>query len=147
MRAFRPTLVLAVAVLAAVVVVPAAVAAAPIAITGPVSAVGGTSATLNGTVNPAGAATDRWFEYGTSTSYGSKTTTVAAGSGSANDAVSAAVSGLAPATTYHYRLVAKNAIRNDTRHRRSLHDRLPARRGDVARRRASARHRQRSAAP
>ena len=45
----------------------------PVAITGPVSAIGGTSATLNGTVNPGGAATDWWFEYGTSTSYGSKT--------------------------------------------------------------------------
>ena len=49
-----------------------AVAAAPTAITGSVSAVGGTSATVNGTVNPGGAATDWWFEYGTSTSYGSK---------------------------------------------------------------------------
>ena len=56
-------------------VVQGAVAAAPVAITGTVSAIGGTTATLNGTVNPAGAATDWWFEYGTSTSYGSKTAT------------------------------------------------------------------------
>jgi hypothetical protein len=109
MRPFRPTVVIAVAFVATVMFVPGAMAAAPTAITGPVSAVGGTSATLNGTVNPAGAATDWWFEYGTSTSYGSKTATVAAGSGTANVSVSQAASGLAPATTYHYRLVAKNA--------------------------------------
>ena len=84
-------------------------AATPTAITGTVSAVSGTSATLNGTVNPGAAATDWWFEYGTSTAYGSKTTTTAAGSGAANLSVSKALSGLAPATTYHYRLVAKNA--------------------------------------
>ena len=62
----------------------------PSAITGTVSAVGGTSATLNGTVNPGGAATDWWFEYGTTTAYGSKTATTAAGSGSANVSVSKA---------------------------------------------------------
>ena len=73
------------------------------------SAVGGASATLNGTVNPGGAATEWWFEYGTSTSYGSATTHTSAGSGSANVAVSRALTGLSPATTYHYRLVAKNA--------------------------------------
>ncbi len=98
-----------VAALVAVTLVQGAAAAAPTAITGTVSAVGGTSATLNGTVNPGGAATDWWFEYGTSVSYGSKTSTTAAGSGSANVAVSKSLSGLAPATTYHYRLVAKNS--------------------------------------
>ena len=91
---------------------------------GTVSAVGGTSATLNGTVNPGGAATDWWFEYGTSTSYGSKSATTAAGSGSANVAVSKALSGLAPATTYHYRLVAKNATGDHERRRRAFHDRI-----------------------
>jgi len=84
-------------------------AAAPNALTGPVSAVGGSTATLTGTVNPGGAATDWWFEYGTSTSYGSKTATNAAGSGTANAAVNAPLTGLSPSTTYHYRLVAKNA--------------------------------------
>jgi hypothetical protein len=101
-------IILAAALLAATVAQEAA-AANPTAITGTVSAIGGTSATLNGTVNPGGAATDWWFEYGTSTSYGSKTSTTAGGSGSANVAVSKSLSGLEPATTYHYRLVAKNA--------------------------------------
>ncbi len=87
----------------------AATLAAPTAITGTVSAVGGTTATLNGTVNPGGLATDWWFEYGTTTSYGSQTATTAAGSGSANVSVSKGLTGLAAATTYHYRLVAKSS--------------------------------------
>jgi len=83
-------------------------ASAPTAITGPVTSVGPTTATLTGTVNPNGQATTRYFEYGTSTSYGSRTSTVSAGSGTTNVDVSAAVTGLRPGTTYHYRLVATN---------------------------------------
>src|SRR3990170_3673854 len=83
--------------------------AAPTAITGTVSAVGGTTATLNGTVNPGGLATDWWFEYETTTSYGTKTATTAAGSGTANVSVSKDIAGLTPGTTYHYRLVAKSS--------------------------------------
>ena len=86
----------------------AAVAAAPGAITGPVSAVGATNATASGTVNPGGVSTNWFFEYGTSTSYGRRTTTRNAGAGTANVGVSAALTGLAPGTTYHYRLVATN---------------------------------------
>ena len=109
MGRFPQALMLVVAVLGAAILVQGAAAAAPAAVTGTVSAVGGTSATVNGTVNPGGAATDWWFEYGTSTSYGSKTSTTAAGSGSANVSVSSSLTGLSPATTYHYRLVAKNS--------------------------------------
>ena len=105
----RLALALAVTALAAAALVQGAAAAAPTAITGTVSAVGGSSATLNGTVNPGGAVTEWWFEYGTSTSYGSATTHTSTGSGSANVAVSRALTGLSAATTYHYRLVAKNA--------------------------------------
>ncbi|MGZ8687921.1 MAG: hypothetical protein ACXWZP_05795, partial [Gaiellaceae bacterium] len=100
---------IAAAVLSLATAATAATLAAPTAITGPVSAVGGTTATLNGTVNPAGLATDWWFEYGTTTSYGSKTATTAAGSGTANSSVSRALAGLVPSTTYHYRLVAKSS--------------------------------------
>ena len=109
MRRSRFALAVSVAALSVATVVDGAAAAVPIAITGPVSAIGGTSATLNGTVNPGGAATDWWFEYGTTVAYGSTTSPTAAGSGSVNLPVSKAVSGLAPATTYHYRLVAKNS--------------------------------------
>ena len=62
------------------------------------------AAALHGTVNPRGAATV-YFEYGTSTSYGR----VSAGSpitGELPVAVSATVSNLAGATTYHFRAVA-----------------------------------------
>lgn len=108
MRRCRPLLLVAGLAVGAIAVQSAA-AASPVAITGTVSAVDGTSVTLNGTVNPSGAATDWWFEYGTTTAYGSKTATTAAGSGTANVPVSKALSGLTPATTYHYRLVARNA--------------------------------------
>ncbi len=87
----------------------AASAAAPTAITGSVTAITPTSATAGGTVNPGGQATTWHFEYGTSTSYGSTTATVSAGSGTANASVSRTISGLAAGTTYHYRLVATNA--------------------------------------
>ena len=100
---------LAAALLSLATVATAATLAAPTAITGTVSAVGGTTATLNGTVNPAGLATDWWFEYGTTTSYGSKTGATAAGSGTANVSVSKALTGLTASTTYHYRLVAKSS--------------------------------------
>ncbi len=109
MRRYRSSVLLAVVLVVAALAVQGAAAANPVAITGTVSAVGGTSATLNGTVNPSGAATDWWFEVGTTTAYGSKTATTAAGSGTANVSVSKGLSGLFAATTYHYRLVAKNA--------------------------------------
>jgi hypothetical protein len=83
-------------------------AAAPSAITGPVTAISPTSATAGGTVNPGGQATTWYLEYGTSTSYGSKTSSTSAGSGTANVAVSRAMTGLTAGTTYHYRLVATN---------------------------------------
>ena len=81
-------------------------AAAPTAITGPVTAVGATTATVTGTVNPGGVATTWYVEYGTSTSYGSKTASSSAGSGTANVAVSAPLAGLTEGATYHYRVVA-----------------------------------------
>jgi hypothetical protein len=99
----------AVLVLLSVSVGAAAVFAAPAAITGPVSAVGPTSATASGTVNPNGRPTSWYFEYGTSTSYGKKTSSKSAGSVTANVQVSGTLTGLAPATAYHYRLVATSS--------------------------------------
>jgi plastocyanin len=83
--------------------------AAPVVSTGSASAVSETEATLNGTVNPSEQETSYSFEYGTTTAYGQKTDEASAGSGSAPLAKSVAVSSLSAATTYHYRLVAKNA--------------------------------------
>ncbi len=63
-------------------------------------------ATLNGSVNPGGLATTYHFDYGTTTSYGTSTTSQSAGSGTAAVSVNATVSGLSAATTYHFRLAA-----------------------------------------
>ncbi len=82
---------------------------APTVNTGTATAVGQDIATLNGTVNPNGAATDYSFEYGTTTAYGNSTAPTSAGAGTSLVAASASISGLAANTTYHYRLVANNA--------------------------------------
>src|SRR5947209_3291676 len=79
---------------------------APKAVTAPATAVAPTSATLNGTVNPDGRATTWYFEYGTTTAYGSKTSSKSAGSGKSDRTVTATISSLSPSTTYHFRLVA-----------------------------------------
>jgi hypothetical protein len=80
----------------------------PAAVTGSATAVTTTSATLNGTVDPSGRPTTWYFEYGTSTSYGTKTPVKDAGSGAGAVAVAASVTGLKTGRTYHFRLVATN---------------------------------------
>jgi hypothetical protein len=64
--------------------------------------------TVNGSVDPDGQATTYHFEYGTTTSYGSSTSTASAGSGWVPVPVSSELTGLASSTTYHYRVVATN---------------------------------------
>ena len=86
-----------------------ALAAAPVATTGAASSVSATTATLNGTVDPNKESTTYWFEYGKTTAYGSQTAPADAGPGNAAKSVSVDVSGLAPNTLYHFRLVARNA--------------------------------------
>ncbi len=88
---------------------PAFGAGTPSAITGPVTSIGPTSATATGKVNPNGLATTWYVEYGTSTGYGAKTSSLSAGSGTTNVDVTAPLSGLAAGTTYHYRVVATNS--------------------------------------
>ncbi len=70
--------------------------------------VGATSATLNGRVYPNGHATTYYFEYGTSTSYGTRTTVENAGA-TRTLSVSAALSGLSAGSTYHFRVVATSS--------------------------------------
>lgn len=82
--------------------------AAPAATTGSASSVTGSAASLNGTVNPAGQSTSYHFDYGTTASYGASTSTTSAGSGSADQAVTASLTGLTAGTTYHFRVVAVN---------------------------------------
>jgi hypothetical protein len=94
--------------------VPAGAAAAPAApgvTTGPAANIAQSTATLTGRVNPNEAATTYYFQYGTTRSYGTRVPDPPASAGSANRAatVTADIAGLAPSTTYHYRLVARNA--------------------------------------
>src|SRR5436305_8373681 len=111
MRRFASAAATACAFLA--VLAPAALAALaagePVATTGNATAITPTSATINGTVNPEGQSTTYYFEYGTTTSYGSQTSMAGAGSGTADVKVSTAIEALTPNTTYHYRVVASNA--------------------------------------
>ena len=68
---------------------------------------GATAAVLNGTLNANGGYTAVSFDYGLTTSYGTTVAgTPATVTGSTGTAVSAAVTGLLPATTYHYRVNA-----------------------------------------
>jgi hypothetical protein len=81
---------------------------APQVVTGSASSLTATSATLNGTVNPSSRATTWYFEYGTSTSYGSRTSAKDAGSGTSPVSVVAQVTGLKSGATYHFRLIASS---------------------------------------
>jgi hypothetical protein len=60
-------------------------------------------------VNPHGAATTYFFEYGKTASYSSKTATFNAGSATTAATVTAPVTGLEFGTTYHYRFIAENS--------------------------------------
>jgi alpha-tubulin suppressor-like RCC1 family protein len=82
----------------------------PTVTTGSAASVVSTGATLNGTVNANGASTTVTFQYGTTTGYGSTATAAQSPiSGSSNTAVSAAISGLAAHTQYHFRVVGVNS--------------------------------------
>ncbi|HEY4349056.1 MAG TPA: hypothetical protein VGM80_15890, partial [Gaiellaceae bacterium] len=83
-------------------------ATAPSVTTKAASSVTSTSARLNGTVTPRGQVTTFYFEYGTSTGYGTKTPITNAGSGTSAANVSATINGLAPGV-YHFRLVASSS--------------------------------------
>jgi hypothetical protein len=77
----------------------------------PASNVTSTSVTLRALVNPNGKDTTYYFQYGTSSSYGVSVPAQPGadiGSGSGYQAVSQTLGGLAPSTSYHYRVVAVN---------------------------------------
>jgi hypothetical protein len=80
----------------------------PTATTGTPTAIATPNATLIGFVNPNGPDTKYFFEYGTTESYGSYTTTGDAGSGTTVVQEDAPISGLAPGTTYYFRIVASS---------------------------------------
>jgi hypothetical protein len=84
-------------------------AAKPAVTTGGVAKLAPSTATVLGRVNPNGAATSYAFQYGTTSLYGAVTTPTLVGGGATVVTVVADIAGLAPATIYHYRLVATNA--------------------------------------
>ncbi len=101
--------ILVATVLATLTTTGAALAGPPTATTGAASDVGATTATLNASVFPSKEATTYYFEYGTTTAYGTRTPDGGPVGGNAGKSVSADLTGLAPSTTYHARVVATNA--------------------------------------
>jgi uncharacterized delta-60 repeat protein len=79
----------------------------PAASTLKVDGITGTAAHVTGTVNANGTASHYWLEYGTSTTYGTKTDQVGA-SGTNDVDVGVTITGLSPGTTYHARFVIAN---------------------------------------
>ena len=96
------------AVVAALVMPGAAMAARPAATTGGAANVTFQSARVNGTVDANGEATNYYFQYGTTRAYGTQTAATPAGSSGSPVRFSVDLGGLAPATRYHYRIVAQN---------------------------------------
>jgi trimeric autotransporter adhesin len=116
----KRVLVLLGGVLAAMVLVTAPAMAAtttPTATTTAATSVTTTTATVNATVNINGATLDAletgggcYFEYGTSTSYGSTAACSPAPSGSTSETVSAALTGLTTGAQYQYQVVVVPAL-------------------------------------
>jgi hypothetical protein len=85
--------------------------ATPTATSGQASGVGRTSATLAGlAANPELAGASTRFQYGTTTAYGLAATGQGVGPTTAQAPITASVGGLAPGTTYHFRLVVQNGV-------------------------------------
>jgi hypothetical protein len=81
----------------------------PAVTTGVASVFGPTAATLNGTAIPNGTAAEGFFEYGTTTAYGSTTARTALGSGGVSVPIgNGTIKGLRCRTLYHFRAGATN---------------------------------------
>ena len=83
-------------------------ATAPTATTLAASSITPNGAILNATVDPMGAQTVGWFDYGLTAAYGSRTTASRVGNASNDVSFAQPVTGLLPGTNYHYRVVATN---------------------------------------
>ena len=79
---------------------------APAVDTSGASNVSYSSAILYGYVNAEGAATNYYFQYGTTTAYGGQSPLSPAGNGTISIRVSQTITGLQAASVYHYRVVA-----------------------------------------
>ena len=82
--------------------------AAPIAVTGTTAAPSISSVVLTGNVNPNGASTSYWYEYGETLSLGERTSAQNIGAGFSSIYAPQYITGLKPNTTYFYRLSAAN---------------------------------------
>jgi uncharacterized repeat protein (TIGR01451 family)/CSLREA domain-containing protein len=95
-------------VTATTIVSQSVLALAPFVVTGKATGVSRRGAKLHGLVDPAGASTGYYFQYGKTKRYGDKTKLQQLKSGVSPRAISSVVKGLAAGTRYHYRLVATN---------------------------------------
>jgi hypothetical protein len=68
------------------------------------------AATVSGSVDPNGAATTYYFQYGRTTGYGNRTERLDAGDAMTAARVTARLASLRPYTRYHWRLVATNSV-------------------------------------
>lgn len=110
-RASRATLTFLVLSLALPALAPAA-STKPTVTTGAAANITPSTASLLGKVTPNEAQTTYLFQFGPTTLYGFSSPISVAGAGRTAVTVRADIAGLAPATIYHYRLVARN--RNGT---------------------------------
>jgi hypothetical protein len=76
----------------------------PTVTTGPAASITMSTVTLTGTVTPNGAPTSYFFDFGPTTVYGGQTAPLTA---TKKTTVAVPVVGLAPFTTYHYKLIAQ----------------------------------------
>jgi phosphodiesterase/alkaline phosphatase D-like protein len=86
----------------------------PAVTTGPAIINSPTSVTLTGSINTNDAATSYYFEYGTTTAFGSQQQVSTIKASGSQQAVSVTLSGLAPNTTFYYNLVASHGGANTT---------------------------------
>ena len=104
----RTSVAAALAVLALAAPSTLAAGSDPVASTGSATSVTASGAVITGSVNPNGSATTYQVQYGMSGAYGSATAPGSAGSGTTATPISVPIGGLAPDTTYHYRVTATN---------------------------------------
>ncbi len=80
----------------------------PIAVTNSSVSPSDTTAIVNGSVNPKGAFTSYWYEYGNTADLGSKTGNQTMGSGFVSISAPGYITNLVKNTTYYFRLIAEN---------------------------------------
>jgi hypothetical protein len=78
----------------------------PVVSTGPAAQIGKNGATVTAVISPNNQATTYYFQYGTSTTYGSQTIAATVPASTAPVTVTAAIAGLEAQTIFHYRIIA-----------------------------------------